>query len=183
VAGCGAPSQDAAILEAFHSGKQTKLHNPSSDLVDALLGDSQASSSVQELWLQDIDLKEPQWASLASLSQLTNLNLVNLYNTKNSDTFAESLSDFKTVKSIGVYETDLSDDGLKHIAGMPQLENLTIEFRRDRITPDGLMQLAQLSGLKQLKLTSEAKLDLRKLNAALPNAEVTAKQTQHWTTE
>ena len=78
-----------------------------------------------------------------------------------------------SLQGLNLYETGVSDRGLKELAGMPNLTNLDLSANPD-VTDNGLLHLASIESLRKLGLwgTSVTKSGVEKLQEALPNCEI-----------
>ena len=72
----------------------------------------------------------------------------------------------------------LTDQGLAHLSGLRNLDELVIQG--SRITDEGLGHLRGLTKLKQLWLvnTGASQAGVQRLRAALPNCEITLMQRE-----
>ena len=78
-----------------------------------------------------------------------------------------------SVQGLNLYETGVTDRGLKELAGMPNLINLELSGNPD-VTDDGLVPLASIQSLQKLGLwgTGVTKTGVEKLQHALPDCEI-----------
>jgi len=172
IAGCGQPSEDDHKLTVIREGRGNKLNNPSGKIVRELLRDPAAAANVSHVWLMDIDLADPEWSHLQELSKLEKVTGFNFCGTQNTDAFVETIPARGQLKLLAFYETDLSDVGLGQLAQISGVAELRIDSAGDGISTTGLSKLAGNAGLKKLHLVSDKKLDAKTLKSLFPNTKI-----------
>jgi hypothetical protein len=108
-------------------------------------------ATVQEVFLSD-SLDD---AGLQQLDEhfkaLPRLETLGIGGTNVTDTGLKHLAGLSQVKRLSIWGTSITDSGLEHIQGLTQLESLVI--RETAITDAGLRRLAGLKHLTRLDLT------------------------------
>jgi len=106
--------------------------------------------------LRSIDFRKSQLGnrSLATLARLPNLESLCMSGNKLTDAGLAVLADHPKLKSLrigGFVEmSPLSDAGVVHLAQIPQIEDLSLQYTQ--VTPEGLKPLQKLPHLKMLSL-------------------------------
>ena len=88
---------------------------------------------------------------LAKIGQLSHMGHLDLTETNVTDADLAALRGASSLKSLVLNDTSVSDEGLKHLIGLPLT---TLNLRRTKITPAGLESLAQMGGLQVLDLSA-----------------------------
>lgn len=95
---------------------------------------------------------------IESLARLRHLSVLGMGVTTFGDDHAKVLSKSKSIEGLLLNETEISDEGLAHIAGtMPQLNLLGL--KRSQITGKGLSHLRKMPNLEQLWLQDSSITD------------------------
>jgi Leucine-rich repeat (LRR) protein len=107
-------------------------------------------------------------ADLKMLADLKSLGSLTLYRTAVTDAGLQALTAIKTLTTLDLGSTKITDAGLKELAGLPALERLTLNGTQ--ITGAGLKELTALKKLGSLsladsKLTDEGLLALGELES------------------
>ena len=76
---------------------------------------------------------------------------VNFYSTCNTDYYVIEFSGMSEIKDLGFEQTDLSDEGLRHVAALPDLRELTLQGPQ-HINSSGLQLLRDNPTLRVLQL-------------------------------
>ena len=114
-----------------------------------------------------------------------------LYDTHGTDQLLEQINGMVEIKTLYLEQTDVSDNGMRHVVTLPNLRQLIIyagqmsdeglallkgnqsitslELYQLRITDDALRVLTEMPNLRSLTVSSEARLDPRLTDAGLAN--------------
>jgi len=117
--------------------------------------------------------------SLALLARLPNLEVLELQGTRITDDGLAVLAGHPRLRGLGIggsprRKGSFSDAGLVHLARLPQLEELNLEFTR--VTPAGLAALQKLPRLGRLNLRGSTADDYDLVAPLFPNCRVSAEQ-------
>ena len=118
---------------------------------DATLLTLQGQSSIQSLQLEGETLTDRGLASVASLTGLEELSLWMGYGI--TEKGVADLARLPRLRVVFLTSTELSDAAIDHLAGLPALEELTVEG--SHFTDQSLQSLAQAKRLRTLELSSE----------------------------
>ena len=88
---------------------------------------------------------------LARLSALSELEFLELENTIVAETDWQYISQFRRLRTLYVRRSNISDEGVKYISQLPELEELNIEETKG-ISDAALVSISQLPKLSNLKL-------------------------------
>jgi hypothetical protein len=116
--------------------------------VDELLKAAKSSKKNPQGEVVEIDLSKVKLgdAEIATLSQMVSLRRVTAPDSGLSDDHISRLANLSNVTSLGLWQTRITDEGLKTIGKMANLSYLSVEGNRG-VTNEGL---AHLSGCKKL---------------------------------
>ena len=133
-------------------------------LTDAGLEHLAGLRSLRELSLRDSRITEN---GLASLGRLGNLQRLDLGETAVTGAYFHLLAPLP-LEELSLDRTEISDDVLRHLAGMTTLRKLNLNYTR--VTDAGLVHLRELKNLKWLHLggTKVTREGVERLDAALP---------------
>jgi len=133
-------------------------------LTDAGLAHLAGLRSLRELSLRDSRITEN---GLASLGRLGNLQRLDLGETAVTGAYFHLLAPLP-LEELSLDRTEISDDVLRHLAGMTTLRKLNLNYTS--ISDAGLVHLRNLKNLKWLHLggTKVTREGVERLDAALP---------------
>lgn len=110
----------------------------------------------------------------------TRIESIGLYETNITDAGLKYLSSSLNIKSLDLRKTDITDDGMEHLAKISTLTSLRIW--ETPISDVGIMKLKHLKSLKKLQLGSCTKVTaegVRQLKIAMPWTEIEHENEQN----
>jgi hypothetical protein len=119
-------------------------------------------TSLERLYLHDLDLTD---VAMENLAGLANLEALSLKNTRISGKGLVHVVGLKKLQALNLAGTQVDDAGLAHLAGLPKLETVCLE--KTRVTGKGLAHLKKLARLRVLNL-KECKVASDDLEQLLP---------------
>ncbi|MBO0698461.1 MAG: DUF1080 domain-containing protein, partial [Zavarzinella sp.] len=154
VGGGGAPTDDVAeVISQFQTLRDLSLG--SAVLTDAGLAHL---GRLKKLWSLMVGGSRVTDRGLDALRGLTNLSILSVADTQVTDAGLVKLVDMKLpLTAVFVANTGMTDDGLKHLARLPLLEQLHAE--KTKVTDAGLAHLAAAPKLRGLFLQDTALTD------------------------
>lgn len=154
VGGGGAPTDDVAeVISQFQTLRDLSLG--SAVLTDAGLAHL---GRLKKLWSLMVGGSRVTDRGLDALRGLTNLSILSVADTQVTDAGLAKLVDMKLpLTAVFVANTGMTDDGLKHLARLPLLEQLHAE--KTKVTDAGLAHLAAAPKLRQLFLQNTGLTD------------------------
>jgi hypothetical protein len=202
------PLLDALGMDFFHdvvqvnlnysedSGKRQENHNPSDDALQylrgfpklrtLLLSDTQASDMsmrhlaslkhLQYLWMWDVSNVSD--AGVAHLDGLKELRYIHLTTSQITDRSLAVFAEIPKLEGLCLQFNEFTDEGLRHIAGLTQLESLWVcgkgKDSPNGITDAGLRHLQKLNKLSELAIqnTRVTPTGIKSLSQVMPACKV-----------
>ena len=156
-------------LADIRSGERHTVFCPYPGMLLGLAEDPNVAMNLTEVRSWG-DVSSPDFAHLADLPKLES---VSLYDAHGVDAFLKHLLACKAITRISVDQTDLSDAGLATIGQMSTLRDVAIGAWDDRISAEGLNQLASLKTLRKLWLrVGPSTPNLDAIRSALPDCDI-----------
>ncbi len=156
-------------LAEIRSGERHTILCPHPAMLSQLAEDPDVARNLTEVYSWG-DVSSPDFAHLVNLPKLDS---VALYDAHGADAFLRHLLACKAVTRLSIDQTDLSDVGLETISQMPGLTDVGINAWGDRLTAEGLNQLAAVKTLRYLGLcVGPSAPNLDSLRSALPDCDI-----------
>jgi internalin A len=89
------------------------------------------------------------------LENIPTVEALDLSETEVDDEAAQKLADLHQLRDLYLFDTKISDDGLRHLSGLENLEHLSLS----RVSDRGLRHLAPLKQLRTLRIDGEGITD------------------------
>jgi internalin A len=132
--------------------------------------DNDSKKPVQQVFLPGKKVMDADLKQLANLPKLELLHLSGA--SKITDEGVKHLAGLKQLTNLSLASTQLTDAGLKQLTGLTELKKLSLSFTK--ITDAGVPDLSMLKGLEELGLPfTEVSADgVKKLQEALPKCKI-----------
>jgi RNA polymerase sigma factor (sigma-70 family) len=149
--------EDLRQLAGFHNLKDFRLYTVAADAGRPTLRAFRSLESLEWLRLPDkanargagiaVDFEPAEFANLSGLIKMKNLE----YTGRLTDAGLKHLAPLTAMDNLDLRNADVTDDGLRYLSHMKDLNDLTIG---GRITDEGLRHLAILKSLRVLQLNT-----------------------------
>jgi hypothetical protein len=140
-------------ISRINRGETDSLINPAPEFLHLVVADRDCATKVQEvhlsndLWATYDTIADSRFAQLRSLPNLERVYLVKMF--YGSNVFLKNIRGMKSVRSMGMYASGISSEGIQYIAEMPNLDMLSFgPVVGDRIDLDPLKNHPKLRRLQ-----------------------------------
>ena len=149
--GCGGPERDpgarAAAEWALRRGGVVRVVNMPREIGDMgrLPGGGFALEAID---MNDLPADQPpvRDGELKVLEGLTNLATLGLYGSDVGDEGAETIAKIESLRELELSQTQITDKGLESLGALPNLERVFLRNVGDRISADAVKQFEQRTG-------------------------------------
>ncbi|MFO0915132.1 MAG: hypothetical protein U0795_19380 [Pirellulales bacterium] len=157
-------------MDDIRLGRDDGLVSPHPAVIGEIVNDPLVNRKIRHVDLSG-DVGDVRFQGLA---KLTDMAYLHLYDTQHTDTLVAWLAASDSLAELHIEQSDLSDEGIKRISKIANLEVLEVESYGDKITGATLAELRNLPRLRSLSLTlGPTDVDFSELKRSLPNCKLT----------
>lgn len=151
-------------------GLRDGLVLPHPTVIGEIVNDPSVNRKIRGLDLSG-DVGDDRFQGLA---KLTGMNYLHLYDTQHTDALVAWLAASESLAELHIEQSDLSDEGIKRISKITNLEVLEIESFGDKISGSTFIELRNLPRLRSLSLVlGPTDVNFSELEKSLPNCRMT----------